>query len=144
MDWHQGKTYPGSTGSCTDPIGISFGDAFDLDAGHTGTCDIGLDFDDTNGYGPEHITALKIPSGYYVVSVDSYALNPSEYPTTHYLSLHIGDNIIGLYSGTLSDSDGEGGKSPAAWFRVADVRVKADGSIDVIAPDPSLNPWHDL
>jgi hypothetical protein len=142
IDWHQGKTYPGATGSCTDPIGISFGDAFDLDGGHTGTCDVGLDFDDTNGYGPEHITALKIPAGYYVVSVDSFALNPSEYPTTLYLSLHIGDNIFGPYTGTLSDSDGEG-TSPTAWLRVADMRVNADGSIDVLAPDPLLNPWHD-
>jgi hypothetical protein len=77
IDWHQGQTYPGSTGSCTDPVGISFSDAFDLDAGHAGTCDIGLDFDDTNGYGPEHITAMKIPAGYYVISVDSFSLSSS-------------------------------------------------------------------
>jgi hypothetical protein len=143
MDWHQGKTYPGSTGSCADPLGISFGDAIDLDDNHTGTCDVGLDFDDTTGYGPEHITALKIPAGYYVVSVNSFSLNPSEYPTTLYLSLHVGDSIFGPYTGTLSDSDGEG-VNTAAWFRVADVRVNADGSIDILAPDPSLNPWHDL
>lgn len=142
VDWHQGKSYPGFTASCSDPAGLRFSDAFDLDPDHSGICDIGLDFDDINGYGPEHITALKIPAGYYVVSVNSFSLNPAEYPTTLYLSLHIGDSIVGPYIGTLSNSDGEG-TTPTAWMRVADVRVNADGSIDVLTPDVLLVPWGD-
>jgi len=87
------------------------------------------------------ITALSIPSGYYVVSVNSYALSVAEYPTTLYLSLHIGDNIYGPYIGTVSGSDGES-TSPSAWYRVADVRVNLSGTVDVITPDLTLNPWH--
>jgi uncharacterized protein YfaP (DUF2135 family) len=141
IDWHQDKTYPGSTGSCTDPVGIPFSDAFDLDTGHTGVCDVGLDFDDTTGYGPEHITALQLPAGYYVVSVNSFSLPLAEYGTTLYLSVHIGDNIFGPYIITpVSASDGEG-TDPASWFRVADVRVNAGGTIDVFVPDATLDPW---
>jgi hypothetical protein len=141
IDWHQDKTYPGSTGSCTDPVGIPFSDAFDLDTGHAGVCDVGLDFDDITGYGPEHITALQLPAGYYVVSVNSFSLPLAEYGTTLYLSVHIGDNIFGPYIITpVSASDGEG-TIAAAWLRVADVRVNAGGSVDVLVPDAALNPW---
>jgi hypothetical protein len=130
IDWHQGKT-------CTDPAGLVFGDAFDLNA--DGRCDVGLDFDNTTGYGPEHITALRLPTGYYVVSVDSYSLH-GDASATLYLSLHIGDNIFGPYIGTLSTDDGEG-TDPSSWFRVADVRVNADGTVDILRPDGTLNPW---
>ncbi len=140
MDWHQGKTYPGTTGNCTDPAGITFGDAFDLDAGGNGVCDVGLDFDDTQGYGPEHITATKVPAGYYVVSVNSYSLDSDPFATM-YLAVHIGDYIFGPYTTTLTSSDGES-TDIASWFRVADVRVNEDGTVDVLAPDLSLTPWH--
>ena len=139
LDWHQGKTYPGSTGSCTDPIGIAFSDAFDFDTGHTGVCDVGLDFDTTTGYGPEHITDLKLLNGYYVVSVNSFSLH-TDASATLYLSVHIGDNIFGPYTATLSAADGEGTDS-ASWFRVADVRANANGTVDVLAPDATVDPW---
>ncbi|OGW33739.1 MAG: hypothetical protein A2X58_09680 [Nitrospirae bacterium GWC2_56_14] len=131
VHWSGGKT-------CTDPVGLPFGDALDLDS--DGTCDAGLDFDDTNGYGPEHITDLKLLPGYYIASVDSFGLSSAEYPTTLYLSLHIGDNIVGPYVSTLSTSDGDG-SDPAAWYHVADIRVNSDGTIDVLAPDSALPPW---
>ena len=141
IDWHQNKTFPGATGSCTDPVGIAFNDAFDLDGAHTGTCDVGLDFDDTNGYGPEHITALKIPSGYYIVSVNSFALVGAEAGTTLYLSLHLGDNIFGPYVINPVSAAGGEAANAAYWFRVADVRVNADASIDVLTPNTALDPW---
>lgn len=131
VHWSGGKT-------CTDPIGLPFGDALDLDG--NGSCDAGLDFDDTNGFGPEHITDLKLIPGYYIASVDSYSLSAAEYPTTLYVSLHIGDDIFGPYISTLSASDGDG-SSPAAWYHVADIRVNSNGTIDVMAPDPALPPW---
>jgi hypothetical protein len=132
IDWHQGK-------SCTDPGGLAFGDALDIDGTGAGVCDVGLDFDDTNGYGPEHITALKLPAGYYVISVNSYGLGDP--PATLYLAVHIGDYIFGPFIGTLSSSDGEG-EDPNSWFRVADVRVNANGTVDVITPNGLLTPWH--
>jgi hypothetical protein len=131
VHWSGGK-------SCTDPTGLAFADALDLDG--NGGCDAGLDFDDTNGYGPEHITDLKLLPGYYIASVDSFSLPSDEQPTTLYLSLHIGDNIFGPYISTLSTSDGDG-TDPAAWYHVADIRVNSDGTIDVLAPDPALPPW---
>jgi len=131
VHWSGGK-------SCTDPAGLAFSDALDLDS--DGRCDAGLDFDDTNGYGPEHITDLNLLPGYYIASVDSFGLSSAEDPTTLYLSLHIGDNIVGPYVSTLSTSDGDGASS-AAWYHVADIRVNSDGTIDVLAPDPALPPW---
>jgi hypothetical protein len=132
LDWHSGKT-------CTDPPGIVFGRA-GIDLNGDNICDIGLDFDDVDGFGPEHITALKIPSGYYVISVDSFSLH-GDAAAELYLSLNIGDSIVGPYTSTLTVDDGESNIS-AAWSRVADVRVNSDGSIDVLAPDLTLSPWH--
>ncbi len=132
IDWHQGV-------SCTNPPGLAFGNAgFDLDG--NGICDAGLDFDDVDGYGPEHITALKVLPGYYVISVDSYSLH-GDASASLYLSVNIGDNIFGAYLGTLSASDGETAAA-SAWLRVADVRVNANGTVDVLYPDPALTPWH--
>ncbi len=131
VHWSGGKT-------CSDPAGLAFGDALDLDG--DGVCDAGLDFDDTNGFGPEHITDLKLLPGYYIASVDSFNLPVAEHPTTLYLSLHIGDNIFGPYISTLSTSDGDG-TTLAAWYHVADIRVNSNGTIDVMAPDPVLPPW---
>jgi len=122
--------------TCSDPAGLAFSTGLDLD-GDT-VCDAGLDFDDTNGYGPEHITDLKLLPGYYIAAVDSYAL--AEVPTTLYLSLHIGDNIFGPYISTVSSSDGDGA-SASAWYHVADIRVNLDGTIDVLSPDPTLLPY---
>jgi len=130
IDWHQGQ-------SCSDPAGLSFYTGLDTD--NSGVCDVGLDFDDTNGYGPEHITSLKLPVGYYIISVNSYGLGDP--PATLYLAVHIGDSIFGPYIGTLSESDGEG-EDTASWYRVADVRVNSDGTVDVLAPNLTLNPWH--
>jgi hypothetical protein len=124
--------------TCTDPIGLPFSDALDLNA--DGRCDAGLDLDDTNGFGPEHITDLLLIPGYYIASVDSFSLSPTEYPTMLYLSLHIGDNIFGPYISTLSASDRDG-STLAAWYHVADIRVNVNGTIDVMAPDPALPPW---
>lgn len=132
LDYSTGKT-------CTDPVGIAFSTGYDLDSPGTGTCDVGLDFDDTNGYGPEHVTALKVPTGYYVIAVDSFSLH-GDASATMYLSVAIGDNIFGPYSATLSTADGKG-TTPSAWFRVADVRVNFNGSVDVLAPNLALNPW---
>jgi uncharacterized protein YfaP (DUF2135 family) len=140
LDYEVGKTYPGSSGSCTDPVGISFSDAFDLDAGHAGTCDVGLDFDTTTGYGPEHITDLKLLSGYYVISVNSWSLHADASATLH-LSLHIGDNIFGPYPATTLSAEDHEGTDPASWFRVADVRVNIDGTVDILVPDPAITPW---
>jgi hypothetical protein len=126
--------------TCTDPTGISYSHARDLNA--DGRCDAGLDFDDVDGFGPEHITFLMMPVGYYVISVDSYEFH-LDTSALLYLSLNIGDSIYGPYTGTLSVADGNGssGFNAAAWIRVADVRVNADGTVDVLAPDTTLNPW---
>lgn len=131
VDWHQGIT-------CANPSGLVYGDGFDIDG--DGVCDVGLDFDDTDGYGPEHITALRMPPGYYVISVDSFSLN-NDVSASLYLSVNVGDNIFGAYLATLSADDGEAPLSNA-WLRVADVRVNANGTVDVLSPDPALTPWH--
>jgi hypothetical protein len=71
--------------------------------------------------------------------VNSYSLRDP--PATLYLAVHIGDSIFGPYIGTLSNSDAEG-ESTTSWYRVADVRVNSDGTVDVLSPNLLLNPWH--
>jgi len=125
--WHvfyaTGKT-------CTDPTGIAFNDAVDVDG--NGTCDVGLDFDDTQGYGPEHITTLVLQPGYYKIYIDNFSLDIDPFATI-YSSFHVGDSIFGPYSFTFTPGNQRD-------YRVADVRVNANGSIDVLAPDPALTP----
>ena len=75
-----------------------------------------------------------------MISVDNFSLH-GDAAAELYLSLNIGDSVVGPYTSTLSVNDAET-KLPAAWSRVADLRANSDGSIDVLAPDLTLNPWH--
>jgi hypothetical protein len=125
--WH---VYYATGKTCTDPTGIVFNDAVDVDG--NGTCDVGLDFDDVQGYGPEHITALVLQPGYYKIYINNFSLDTDPFATI-YSSFHVGDNIFGPYSFTFIPGN-------QTDYRIADVRVNANGSIDVLAPDPSLTP----
>lgn len=60
---------------------------------------------------------------------------PPPYPAPTDRGLHLRSLYHNAYS-----SDGEG-TDPASWFRVADVRVNGDGTVDVLAPNGSLDPW---
>jgi hypothetical protein len=135
VDWSIGLV-----NTCSPPPGIPFEEARDI--GGTSSCDVGLDingsdFDITSG-GVEHFTATALPEGYYIVSIDNYSCAVG---TTNMASIIIGDYLFGSYncSYTTSDTDGS---SPGAWCRLADVRVNADGSVDVLTPSASYNPWH--
>jgi chitodextrinase len=124
--------------ACTNPPAITFSDALDVDG--DGICDIGLDWDDVDGYGPEHIVATKLPAGYYVISVNSYDLDRDPYAKIN-VTVKIGDSLFGPYVHTFTKADREG-QDPDAWFRVVDIRVNTDGTIEVLSPNDSLKPWH--
>jgi len=131
VDWHKGK-------NCTDSSG-QYSDAIDVNG--DGACDIGLDIDDVEGYGPEHITATTLPAGYYVISVNSFSLDQDPYAIVS-ATIKIGNTTFGVYqSGKLTVGDGDG-SNPAAWMRVADIRVNGDGTVDVLTPNGALQPWH--
>jgi hypothetical protein len=130
----------GLVNSCSPPPGIPFEEARDI--GGNSTCDVGLDingsaFDITSG-GVEHFTATALPQGYYIVSIDNYSCDSS---TTNLASIIIGDYLFGSYNCSYTDADVDG-SSPGAWCRLADVRVNADGSVDVLSPNALYNPWH--
>jgi len=116
--------------ACSDPVGLSFTEAIDING--DGTCDAGLDFDDTQGYGPEHITVLLLQTGYYKIYIHRYSMDLDPF-ATFYSSVHVGDNIFGPYSFTFTSAT-------VAYYRIADVRVNADGTVDVLAPDLALSP----
>ncbi len=136
VDWNIGLV-----NSCSPPPGIPFEEARDI--GGDSSCDVGLDingsaFDITSG-GVEHFTATALPEGYYIISINNYSCADT---TTNMASIIIGDYLFGSYncsSYTASDGDGS---MPGAWCRLADVRVNADSSVDVLTPNPSYNPWH--
>ena len=102
--------------------------------------DMGLDFDDIEGYGPEHIYATSLPTGYYVVSVNSYDIdsNPST-PVT--VSIQIGSTTFGPYTHTFTVDDGEM-QDPNSWFAVADIVVDGSGNATVQSHDSNLELWH--
>ncbi len=154
IDYHSSD--PGSSpfgtctsGICASPTGLTMSNGVDLN--NDGIYDIGLDFDNTDGYGPEHITATVLPAGYYVISVDAYSSNDPTVPVS--VSVQIGSAIFGPFTHTFGDSttsaldiaDGEAGTSgnAAAWFPVADLKVDGSGNVQVLAHNPDLEPWHD-
>lgn len=134
IDWH-------SDVSCTSPSGIPFEEAIDVNGDNI--CDVGLDINgadqDITSGGVEHFTAATLPSGYYVLSINNYSCGLD---TTNFASIVIGDYLFGTYGCTYTDSDGETGEIPGAWCRLADVRVNEGGTIDVLSPNLSFNPWH--
>jgi hypothetical protein len=136
IDYHSG-------GSCVNPSGLDLG--FDrVDVNGDGVCDIGLDYDTTSGFGPEHITATQLPAGYYVLSVNAFSSSDAEVPVN--VSIQIGGSMFGPFKNTFaaanSIADGDG-VNPAAWFAVADMVVDAAGRVTVQAHDPALQLWHD-
>ncbi len=135
VDWHIDLV-----NGCSKPGGIPFEEARDVNG--NSTCDAGLDIngadvDRTSG-GVEHFTATDLPEGYYVVSINNWSCGTD---TTNQATIIIGDYLFGTYSCTYTSSDGEG-TTPGAWCRLADIRVNADGTADVLAPDAAFTPWH--
>ncbi len=125
---------------CTNPSTFTFEQAQDIDA--DGICDVGLDInggshDDTSG-GLEHFSALKLPTGYYVISMNNWSCAAD---TTNDVTIQLGSNVYGPYAASYTTSSADG-TTAGAWFRVRDVRVNADKTVDVLSPDTNLNPWH--
>lgn len=125
---------------CTSPTTFAFEQAADTDA--DGICDVGLDInggwtDDKSG-SMEHFVALKMPVGYYVISMNNYSC-PAD--TKNAVTLQLAGNAYGPYNAAYTTSSGDG-TAPGGWFRVRDMRVNADKTIDILSPDANLSPWH--
>jgi hypothetical protein len=132
VDWNHGSI-------CTNPTGVDLG-TDNVDVNGDGICDVGLDYDNTSGYGPEHITATEIPAGYYVISVNSFGLaDPQEKVD---VSIQIGNSMFGPFSHTFTSAGGED-QLPEHWFAVADMVVDSAGNVTVKAHDLNLELWHD-
>jgi hypothetical protein len=136
IDYHAG-------GTCVNPAGLDLG-SDRVDVSGDGVCDIGLDYDNTSGFGPEHITATRLPAGYYVLSVNAFSSGDAEVPVT--VSIQIGDSLFGPFKNTFAAAntiaDGDG-VNPTAWFAVVDMVVDDAGMVTVQAHDPALQLWHD-
>jgi hypothetical protein len=135
--------YHSSLGNgCTNPVGVDLG-FNNVDVDSDGICDIGLDFDNTSGYGPEHITATKLPAGYYVISVNDFGSSDATVPVN--VSVQIGSSVFGPFTHTFATADviaDSDGASAGAWFGVADMVVDSAGNVTVKAHDTALELWH--
>ncbi|MBI5636939.1 MAG: hypothetical protein HZA03_03095 [Nitrospinae bacterium] len=125
---------------CTNPSTFTFEQGKDVDG--DSICDVGLDIkgswtDDKSG-GLEHFVAQKLPAGYYVISMNNYSC-PID--TTNEVSIQLGSNVYGPYTASYTASSADG-TTLGAWYRVRDVRVNANGTVDVLSPDTALEPWH--
>ncbi len=136
VDWASGLS------SCVSTTMISFQEATSSTGVTTDTCDVGLDINasakDVTSGGVEHFLASALPAGYYILSIDNYSCSTS---VTNAATVLVGDYLFGPYSCTYSSYDVDD-TDPNAWCRLADVRVNMDGSIDVLAPNLTLSPWH--
>ncbi len=118
---------------------VTSGSGYPVDLNNDGTTDAELDFDDTDGYGPEHITASSLPAGYYIVSVDSYALH-GDMSSNVSVSIQVGGSVFGPFTKTFVTDDFNGTDYTNSWFRVADLVVDGAGNVTVQAPNTSVNP----
>jgi hypothetical protein len=89
-----------------------------------------LDIDDTEGYGPEHITMATLPTGYYMLYVDPWSLD-SDPSATVTVTLRIGSDTFQFLAHEFLPSDD-------ADYRVCDLMVESGGAVTILAPDESL------
>jgi hypothetical protein len=136
VHWNSGLS------TCVPQANIPYQEATSSTGVATDPCDVGLDINgadqDITSGGVEHFLAANLPAGYYILSINNYSCATSVSNTATVL---IGDYLFGPYNCTYTSADGDG-STPGAWCRLTDVRVNSDGSVDVIAPDASLVPWH--
>ncbi|MCK9418036.1 MAG: hypothetical protein M0R70_01500 [Nitrospirae bacterium] len=89
-----------------------------------------LDYDDTEGDGPEHLTVSSLPVGYYLLYVDPWGMDFDATATVK-VSLKIGSNAYTfptyMFNGTSS-----------ADYRVCDVKVAVDGVVTILTPNTGL------
>jgi len=94
-----------------------------------------LDFDDTNGFGPEHFTTSALVPGVYRVAVDYFSGDP---PTRCFVTVAT-DEGSQQFTHVLTLPDGNTGGNPsgdtASWWWVADLHVDEDGVVTVTPPE---------
>ena len=91
-----------------------------------------LDYDDTEGDGPEHITIESLPTGYYVLYVDSYSLDQDTGATVT-VSLNIGGNLYTFPTHAFSST-------ATTSYRVVDISVDSSGTVTLLTPDTTNFP----
>lgn len=94
-----------------------------------------LDFDDRDGFGPEHFSTNALVPGVYRLAVDYFG---GQTPTKCYVTVTTDEDSL-QFSRTLTRADGNGGAIPSgdtesSWW-VADLHVAEDGSVTITPPD---------
>jgi uncharacterized protein YfaP (DUF2135 family) len=92
-----------------------------------------LDYDDVEGYGPEHITMATLPTGYYALYVDPYSMD-SDPSATVTVTLKIGSQAFEFPTHQFLPGD-------YAVHRVLDFTVDSGGVVTFLQPDASLYTW---
>ncbi len=103
-----------------------------------GTASATLDFDDTDGLGPEHVTVSSLPDGRYIIAVNSYDLAESTNAVVT-VTVKIGDTVYSFptHPFTVEDGDSPTSPDPNAWYRVVDLQC-ISGTCTLVAPNTSL------
>jgi uncharacterized protein YfaP (DUF2135 family) len=102
-----------------------------------GTDSLGnLDVDDTYGQGPEHITLIDYPDGYYVFAVNSFSLH-SDSSSLCTVTLSAGSTQQTMqHLFTVSNSESYT-TNMEAWVRCFDARVQ-NGVATILAPNAAF------
>lgn len=124
ISWHTGDT-----------LGVGYNST------KFGTAMAELDFDDSQGNGPEHVTVTGLPAGYYVIAVDSFALDLATRVTVN-SSVTIGGTIYTFPPHTFITADSDASEPsmtvPPAWYRVTDLQCLTDGDCTFVTPNLNL------
>lgn len=123
--------------------------------GHKITADGGeLDYDDTDGYGPEHwmlqnTDTLRYGQP-YIVRVHNYSNHSYTGPTHYTVSIKLGEGTpqeqVFWYTGTLTTAGGSSspGTTGSSWANIANITLQQSGmitsnSVTRLLPDSILN-----
>ncbi len=101
-----------------------------------------LDVDDVDGYGPEHFTADQRIAGTYYVAANYYSDRGTSAATPTYVQVETASTVKSYGPYTLQTENFNSGYpvrgSTNSWWRVCDIHVLSNGSVDVRSPDTSI------
>jgi len=113
-----------------------------------------LDYDDVDGYGPEHFTATRRIAGTYYVAVNYYR-DPRPDETNYgsgrstgaWIQVETPDDLVNYGPRTLTEPNGNSGYpvmySTSPWWRVCKITVASGGGVSVAQDNADVSLGYD-
>jgi uncharacterized protein YfaP (DUF2135 family) len=126
--WYYTETSPSSTSTYSQHCYFSSKDLTGIRPDEATDAAGNLDVDDQEGYGPEHMTLIGYPDGYYVLALDRYSMDQDLTSNCNFtLKVGSAERTTACTFSTTS----------VRWYRCYDVRV-VGGVASILSPNTSL------